>query len=94
MENYYVTAVVTRPMGAAEAKQIAVAGRIYVGRVKTTVLASSPAEAIAAGSEDIINALNGSGLHASDFGCMSVDWATKLGDSIIYDRYPDPSELQ
>lgn len=87
MENYYVTAVVTRPMGD-ETMEICVAGRIYVGRVKAIVQASSPADAIAAGTEKIAKALDGSGLHVSDYGCMPVDWAKKLGDSEIYDSYP------
>ena len=86
MEDYYVTAVVTRPMGAM--KEICAAGRIYVGRVKAIVQAVSPADAIAAGTEKIAKALDGSGLHASDYGCMSVDWEKKLGDSEIYERYP------
>lgn len=93
MENYYVTAVITRPMGAAEAKQISVAGRIYVGRVKTIVLASSPAEAIAAGSEDFRNALAKSGLHISDLGCIPVELAAEIGDTEIYARYPTADEL-
>lgn len=88
MESYYVTAAVTRPMGAESMKEICVAGRIYVGRVKAIVQAVSPADAIAAGTEKIAKALDGSGLHASDYGCMSVYWAEKLGDSEIYGRYP------
>lgn len=47
MENYYVTAVVTRPMGADAMKEICAAGRIYVSRVKAIVQAVSPADAIA-----------------------------------------------
>lgn len=88
MENYYVTAVVTRPMGADAMKEICAAGRIYVSRVKAIVQAVSPADAIAAGAEKITKELDGSGLHASDYGCMSVYWAEKLGDSKIYDSYP------
>lgn len=88
MEDYYVTAVVTRPMCAEDLKEIAVEGRIYAGRVKAIIKAVSPADAIAIGADKIVKALDGSGLHASDYGCMSVDWAEKLGDSKIYDSYP------
>lgn len=94
MENYYVTAVVTRPMTSSEGNHIAVAGRIYKGRCKTVVQADSPEEAIAAGAEIIRTSLDGSGLRASDFGCISVAWAEKLGDTGIYDVYQSPEAFR
>lgn len=93
MESYYVTAVVTREMTSDEEKQIVVPGRIYVARCKTTVMAANPQAALSSGMQHITDSFAGSGLHLSDFGCMPVAAADKLGDFEIYAKYPTPDEV-
>lgn len=93
MMTYYVTADLDRTPTAQETKEIGVhRAKIFLGRVKAIVAASSVKEACERGRECITGCI-AEGRTISNIGCMPVADAKKLGDDEIYKSYPTTTWL-
>lgn len=87
MEQYYITAELSRAAEAREEAEIGVHGaQVYLCRVKTIVNADTWQEAMTEGKAKIKRLLRPN-IVATCWGCMSVRAAEEIGDIEIYERY-------